>query len=89
MGYYHNRLCGNIGQAFFANSDNNDPSSVSTPTRGGDAFGNGLTRDRRFNSSGLNPVSEGLLLGLSLCLKAKATSSNPHKLGPQVCNANA
>jgi hypothetical protein len=43
-GYYHDRLYGDIVRMpFFANSDNNDRSSVSTPTHGGDAFDKELT----------------------------------------------
>jgi hypothetical protein len=52
-------------------------SYVSTPTHGDHAFGRDLTKGRRFSSSGLSLVFEGLLLGLSLCLHAKATSSSP------------
>jgi hypothetical protein len=37
----------------------------------------------------LNLTFEGLLMGMRLHLQAKATSSNPGKLGPRVCNANA
>jgi hypothetical protein len=55
--------------SLFANSDSkSERSSVSTPTHGGDTFGKELTRDHRFNSSGLNLTFEGLLLGVSLCL---------------------
>jgi hypothetical protein len=87
--YYHDRLYGDIAcKPFFANSDNNEQSSVSTPTHGGDVFGKELTRDHRFGSSGLNLAFEGLLLGATLRLQVKATSSNPCTLGPRVCNAS-
>jgi hypothetical protein len=76
--------------SFFANSDNkSERRSVLTPTHGGDAFNKELVRDHNFGSSGLNLAFEGLLLGASLCLQAKATLSNPCKLGPRVCNASA
>jgi hypothetical protein len=64
-------------------------SLVSTSTCGGDAFGKEITRHHRFGSSGLNLTFKGLLLGASLHLHEKATSSNPSMLGPLVCNANA
>jgi hypothetical protein len=50
---------------------------ASTPSHRGDAFGTKLARDRRFDSSGLNLAFEGLLLGASLRLCVRATSSNP------------
>jgi hypothetical protein len=50
---------------------------ASTPTRGGDAFGTELAKDRKFGSSGLNHIFEGLLLGASISLRMRATSSNP------------
>jgi hypothetical protein len=58
-------------------------SKVSTPTRGGDAFILRLTKNLRLDSSGLNLVFEGLLLGASLQPHAKDTCSDPHKSGFQ------
>jgi CYTH domain-containing protein len=49
---------------------------TSTPTHGGDALGRELTGNHMFNSSGLKLTFEGLLLGASLHLGVKATSSN-------------
>jgi hypothetical protein len=89
---HHDRLCSNIAckTFLFTNSDNKSKRSlVSTPTHGGDALGKELTRDSRLGSSGLNLAFKGLLLGVSLHLQAMATSSNPHKLSLQVCNARA
>jgi hypothetical protein len=37
------------------------------------------SKNCRFDSSGLNPAFEGLLLEASLRLQIKATSSNPRK----------
>jgi hypothetical protein len=54
--------------SLFENGDNNEQSSISTPTRGGDAFDKELARDCRFISSGLNLTFERLLLGASLRL---------------------
>jgi hypothetical protein len=59
-------------------------SFTSTPTRGGDAFGMELAESHRFSSSRLSLAFEGLLLGASLCLSAKPTSSDPHQLGLRV-----
>jgi hypothetical protein len=52
---------------------------ASTPTRGGDAFGTRLAKNRWFGSSGLNLAFEGLLLGASLRLRAKVTRNEPHE----------
>jgi hypothetical protein len=55
--------------SLFANSNSkSERSSISTQTHGGDAFGKGLTRDRRFGSVRLNLAFEGLLLVASLHL---------------------
>jgi hypothetical protein len=51
-------------------------SKASIPTHDGDAFGTRLTKNHRFGSSGLNLTFEGLLLGASLRLYMKDTSSN-------------
>jgi hypothetical protein len=61
---------------FFANDNNKNERSFNT-TRGGHAFDKELAKDHRFGSSGLNLAFEGLLLGASLRLGAKPTSSNP------------
>jgi hypothetical protein len=60
-----------------------------TPTHGGDTFGIELTKDRRFGSSRLNLAFKGLLLGASLHLRVKATSSNPRWLGLRIYNTFA
>jgi hypothetical protein len=54
---------------------------ASTPTRGGDSFDTELAKDRRFGSLGLNLAFEGLLLGASLRLHVRATSSDPTSRG--------
>jgi hypothetical protein len=55
---------------------------ISTPTRGADAFGMELPQSHRFGSSGLSLTFKGLLLGASLHLRLKVTSSDPRKLVP-------
>jgi hypothetical protein len=51
-----------------------------TLTREGDAVGRELIENHKFGLSGLNHAFKGLLLGVSLHLRVKATSSNPRKL---------
>jgi hypothetical protein len=55
-----------------------------TLTHRGDAFGREHVGKHRFSSSGLNLAFEGLLLGASLHLRVKATSSNPRKSDPEL-----
>jgi hypothetical protein len=75
--------------SLFANSNSkSERRKISTPTRGGDAFGKELTRDRSFASLGWNLFFEGLLFGVSLYLRVKATSCKPRKLGPRVSNTS-
>jgi hypothetical protein len=59
---------------------------VSTPTRGGDTLCMELAQSHRFSSSGLSLTFEGLLLGVSIHLQLKVTSSDPTSwcLGPIV-----
>jgi hypothetical protein len=75
--YYHEWLCGAIAHKLFLLTTITKMNEASSLTHGGDAFGKELIKDRRFGSSGLNLTFEGLLLGSSLRLRAKPTSSNP------------
>jgi hypothetical protein len=54
---------------------------VSTPTRGGDAFGRELAESHRFGSLGSSLTFDGLLLWVSLHLWVNATSGDPLYLG--------
>jgi hypothetical protein len=72
-----------IARAFLQSVVIKAKSFSSTPTHGGDAFGLELTESHRFGSSGLCLAFRGLLLGARLRPSVKATSSNPHQLGPQ------
>jgi hypothetical protein len=62
---------------FFATPKKQREQSFNPNSQGGDAFGTKLTRNCRFCSSGLNLTSEGLLLGASLQLCVRGTSSDP------------
>jgi hypothetical protein len=65
-------------QAFFAKQGNISEGRFAS-THGGDAFSKELVKNHMFGSSGLNLVFEGLLLGVSLHLRVRTTSSNPRK----------
>jgi hypothetical protein len=69
--------CAALSHTSFLSMTTTTTGEASTPSHRGDAFGTKLARDRRFDSSGLNLAFEGLLLGASLRLCARATSSNP------------
>jgi hypothetical protein len=77
-GYYHAQLCGTMAHKLCCNASKST-NEASTPTRGGDAFGTRLAKNRWFGSSGLNLAFEGLLLGASLRLCAKVTRNEPHE----------
>jgi hypothetical protein len=53
------------------------------PNPRGDAFGIELTKNSRLLSSGVNLAFERLLLGASLQLQLKITSSNPRESGSE------
>jgi hypothetical protein len=59
---------------------NESMSEASTPTHRGDTFGMKLTKNCRFDSSGLNLAFEGLLLGESLRCDMKGTHSEACEL---------
>jgi hypothetical protein len=54
-----------------------------SPNPRGDAFGIELTKNSRLLSSGVNLAFERLLLGASLQLQLKITSSNPRESGSE------
>jgi hypothetical protein len=47
-----------------------------------------LAKSRRFGSSGLNLVFEGLLLEVSLCILMEGTRSDPNQSGFQIPNTH-
>jgi hypothetical protein len=46
-----------------------------------------LAETHRFDSSGLNIIFEGLLLGVSLCVLVEGTCSDPRQSGFRISNA--
>jgi hypothetical protein len=83
-----NRLCSDIAcTPLFAKQVNTcEGRFTPTLTRGSDAFGKELTKNRRFGSSGLNLTFEGLLLGRAFIFKSGQPQATPvSRILSQLC----
>jgi hypothetical protein len=77
-GYYHDEMYDDITYSLFANSDSkSEQISISTPTRGGDAFGKELARVHMFGSLGLNLTFEGYCWGQAFVFERRLPQASP------------